>query len=99
MNAVISKRIPKPLIDYYKLSQKSRSAKLIFGLITGLIVWLTGIILAFILNPFVSENTFGETFVHDLPGFSLVLGLVLLLEFWGLIPHLDQSKSSGITEE
>jgi len=90
---MISRRIPKPLVDYYEFTQRSLSSRIIFGLLTGLIVWLIGIFLAIILNPFVAKNTFGKTFLHDLPGFALVIGLVLLLELWGLIPHLDQSKS------
>jgi hypothetical protein len=96
---VISKRIPKPLEDYYKYSQKSRLTRFIFGIRTCLIVWGTGILLEFILSPFVSNNIFGETLLHDLPGFTLVFGLILLLEFWGLIPHLKNTDSAGITED
>ncbi len=95
----MTKRIPQPFVDTYKLSQRSRTSRFISGLLVGLIVWITGVILAFLLNPFVGDNTFGKTFLHDLPGFTLVFGLVLLLELWGLIPHLEQSKSSSRSED
>ena len=96
---MISQRIPKPIEDIYKLSQRSRTTRFFSGILVGLIVWLTGIAFAFLLNPFVGDNVFVKTFLHDLPGFTLVFGLVLLLEFWGLIPRLEQAKSSSISEE
>ncbi|MHA1978396.1 MAG: hypothetical protein ACW98I_15950 [Candidatus Hodarchaeales archaeon] len=86
---MISKRVSKPFEDFYRLSQRSRSSRFIYGLLTGLLVWFAGIFIAFIFNPFVGNNTFFKTFLHDLPGFTLILGLVLLLELWGLIPRLE----------
>ncbi len=96
---MISKKISKLFQDYYRLSQRSRSSQIIYGLLAGLLVWFTGILLAFILDGFVSDNTFGETFLHDLPGFTLVFGLGLLLELWGLIPRLKTPSPVTNAEE
>ena len=85
---MMSKRISKSFEDLYKQSQRSRSSQIIYGLLAGLIVWLTGIVLALIINPFIGNNTFIKTFLNDLPGVSLVFGLVILLELWGIIPLL-----------
>ncbi len=84
-----SNPITKPFEDYYRMSQRSPTNKLIFGLIAGLGVWFIGIILSILFNDIVSKNTFGETFFHDLPGLMLVIGFVLTLELWGLIPRLE----------
>jgi hypothetical protein len=60
------------------------------GVLIGTAIWGIGLLVSFVLTPFMGNNTFGTTFLHDLPGIALIFGLVLAFDIWGFLPRPEE---------
>ncbi len=82
-----SKQFYEPLADLYSKTQQNTRLKLISGIIMGLLLILAIILATIGLEIIFSESTYWQIFINDIRGLSIVAGVVLALEVWGLIPH------------
>ncbi|MFX0184430.1 MAG: hypothetical protein ACFE95_15215 [Candidatus Hodarchaeota archaeon] len=70
--------------EYYK---ESLLRRFFIGIVMGGLLWGILLVFSILARPFFNNNIFFQTFLKDLPGIGLILGLLITLEIWGLIPH------------
>jgi hypothetical protein len=102
-DSVVSELIIQIVSEIQSFSERSPLHRFFAGILIGTFIWLIGLVISLGLNPFVGDNTFGETLLHDLPGIALIFGLVITLEIWGLLPRpiedTDEKEKLKETEE
>jgi hypothetical protein len=100
---VVSELIIQIVSEINSFSERSPLHRFLSGILIGSFIWVVGLVISLRLNPFVGNNTFGETFLHDLPGIALIFGLVITLEIWGLLPRpiedTDEKEKLPETDE
>jgi hypothetical protein len=82
-----SKQLYQPLADLYSRTQQNNISKLFGGIILGLLLIIGFILITIGMEIIFGENTWWGTFINDLRGLSVIAGIILALEVWGLIPH------------
>ena len=92
MNSVVLQQLKQVAADVNSFSNISFLHRFTVGLLIGIVIWLIGLLVSLILNPFVENNTFGTTFLHDLPAITLIFGLVIALDIWGLLPSPEEAE-------
>ena len=53
----------------------------------GLLLVIMVVVVTIGIEAVLGTNGWIGTFVHDIRGFSVIAGVLLALEVWGLIPH------------
>ncbi|MFX0171450.1 MAG: hypothetical protein ACFE9L_05975 [Candidatus Hodarchaeota archaeon] len=71
-------------VAYYK---ESYIRRFFIGGILGGLLWGASFVLSLIIRQLLNTDTFLETLLNDIPGIGLILGLLITLEIWGLIPN------------
>lgn len=85
--SVVLQRIFQSYDDFLNYSQQTLPRRTFFGILVGFILWFSSFILSLLLDLIIGNNTWGSTFLHDMPGFGLILALIVTLDFWGLLPR------------
>ncbi|MFX0050763.1 MAG: hypothetical protein ACFFAJ_04455 [Candidatus Hodarchaeota archaeon] len=82
-------------VAYYK---ESLVRRFFIGGILGGLLWGGSSFLSLIIRQLLTTDTFLETLLNDIPGIGLIIGLLVTLEIWGLIPNpvLPNGKDTSL---
>ena len=87
MDSVVLDQLTQIVAEINSFSDRSLLHRFTTGVLLGIAIWGIGLLISFVLNPFMENNTFGTTFLHDLPGIALIFGLVIAFDIWGFLPR------------
>ena len=96
----IKTNFSKYLQYFSEFYSASIARRILIGIISGVIVYLSFLALTYLLQLVLWDSPFNQSFIHDFPLIGLICSFIVSLEVFGLIPHppFEISDATEIVE-